>query len=108
MLIVESIAKIRRYYFIDGKSLKEISRLLRLSRNTVRKVIRSGATEHRYQRTVQVQPRLGEHRIRMEALLEVDWARPKKRRLTSRRLMELLHEEGYCGGYDSIQRFVKK
>ena len=72
MLIVESIAKIRRYYFIDGKSLKEISRLLRLSRNTVRKVIRSGATEHRYQRTVQPQPRLGEHRRRIEALLEAD------------------------------------
>ena len=65
MLIVESIAKIRRYYFIDGKSLKEISRLLRLSRNTVRKVIRSGATEHRYQRTVQVHPCLGEHRRRV-------------------------------------------
>lgn len=108
MLIVESIAKIRRYYFIDGKSLKEISRLLRLSRNTVRKVIRSGATEHRYQRTVQPQPRLGEHRRRIEALLESDWARPKKRRLTSRRLMELLQAEGYGGGYDSIQRFVKK
>jgi len=47
MLIVETIAKIRRYHFVDGKSIKEISRLLRLSRNTVRKVIRSGATEQR-------------------------------------------------------------
>ncbi len=108
MLIVESIAKIRRYYFIDGKSIKEISRLLRLSRNTVRKVIRSGATEHQYQRTVQPMPRLGEYQSRLDALLEEDWARPKKRRLTSYRLMELLQSEGYGGGYDSIQRFAKK
>ena len=108
MLIVETIAKIRRYHFVDGKSIKEICRLLGLSRNTVRKVIRSGATEHRYQRDTQPMPRLGEYRTRLVALLEEDWQRPKKRRLTSRRLLELLQSEGYSGGYDSIQRFVKK
>lgn len=108
MLIVETIAKIRRHHFVDGKSIKEISRLLRLSRNTVRKVIRSGATEHHYQRDIQPMPRLDEYRVRLIALLEEDWQRPKKRRLTSRRLLELLQSEGYSGGYDSIQRFVKK
>ena len=108
MLIVETIAKIRRYHFVEGKSIKEICRLLRLSRNTVRKVIRSGATEHRYQRTSQPLPRLGPHQERLVALLEEDWLGPKKRRLTSRRLFELLRSEDYNGGYDSIQRFVKK
>jgi DNA-binding transcriptional regulator LsrR (DeoR family) len=48
MLIVETIAKIRRYYFVDGKGIREISRMLGVSRNTVRKVIRSNATEHHY------------------------------------------------------------
>lgn len=108
MLIVETIAKIRRYHFVDGKSIKEISRLLGMSRNTVRKVIRSGATEHRYQRDNQPMPRLGTYLSRLETLLEEDWRRPKKRRLTSQRLLELLRGEGYAGGYDSIQRFVKK
>ena len=83
MLIVETIAKIRRYHFVDGKSIKEIGRLLQLSRNTVRKVIRSGATEHRYQRDIQPMPRLGAYLTRLAALLEEDWQRPKKRRLTS-------------------------
>ena len=36
MLVVETIAKIRRAYFIDGKSIKQICRELRVSRNTVR------------------------------------------------------------------------
>jgi len=45
MLVVETIAKIRRAYFQDGKSIKQICRDLRVSRNTVRKVIRSGVTE---------------------------------------------------------------
>jgi len=61
MLIVETIAKIRRYYFVNGCSIKEICRKLGLSRNTVRKVIRSGATEHKYERTHQPMPQLGKY-----------------------------------------------
>lgn len=39
MLVVETIAKIRRYHFVEGKGIKEISRLLQMSKNTVRKVM---------------------------------------------------------------------
>jgi hypothetical protein len=42
-LIVETIGRIRREYFRNGKTIKEIARDL-VSRNTVRKVVRSGAT----------------------------------------------------------------
>jgi hypothetical protein len=38
MLVVETIGRIRREHFIHGKSIKEIARDRRLSRNTVRKV----------------------------------------------------------------------
>jgi hypothetical protein len=41
MLVVETIAKIRRAYFFLGKPIKEICRELHLSRKVVRKVIRS-------------------------------------------------------------------
>ena len=44
MLVVETIARIRREHFIKGKTIKEIARDLRVSRNTVRKVLRSGET----------------------------------------------------------------
>jgi hypothetical protein len=50
MLIVETIAKIRRAYFSDCKSIKAICRELRLSRKVVRKVIRSGETSFSYVR----------------------------------------------------------
>lgn len=107
MLIVETIAKIRRYHFVDGEGIKEISRKLSLSRNTVRKVIRSGTTSHQYQRDIQPLPRLGDYVEKLEELLTHDWTRPRKRRLTAQRLFELLQSEGYEGGYDSIQRFTK-
>ena len=44
MLVVETIAKIRRAYFVQGKPIKEICRELKVSRKVVRKVLRSGAT----------------------------------------------------------------
>ncbi len=50
MLVVETIAKIRRAYFIQRKSIKQICRELRVSRNTVCKVVRSGTTEFSYDR----------------------------------------------------------
>ena len=107
MLVVETIAKIRRYHFVKGLGIKTISRQLRISKNTVRKVIRSGATEYFYKRTIQPQPQLGEYVPRLEEMLKEDWERPRKRRLTARRLFELIQAEGYVGGYDSIQRFTK-
>jgi DNA invertase Pin-like site-specific DNA recombinase len=50
MLVVETIAKIRRAFFKQGKPIKAICRELGVSRKVVRKVIRSGATEFRYER----------------------------------------------------------
>jgi hypothetical protein len=47
MLIVETIAKIRRAYFVQKKSIKAIWRELGASRKVVRKVLRSDATEFR-------------------------------------------------------------
>jgi len=44
MLLVETIAWIRREHFVNGKTIKEIARDLKVSRNTVRKVLRSGET----------------------------------------------------------------
>ena len=44
MLIVETIAKVRRDHIVDKKPIKAIARDRGLSRNTVRKVLRSRET----------------------------------------------------------------
>ena len=51
MLVVETIAKIRPAYFAQNKPIKTICREFRVSRRVVRKVIRSQATEFRYERS---------------------------------------------------------
>ena len=82
MLVVETIAKIRRAYFLQKKSIKEICRELRISRKVVRKVIRSGATEFRYERKQQPLPRLGPWRERLDGLLGANAQKAARERLT--------------------------
>ena len=106
MLIVETIAKIRRYYFVEKRGIKQISRDLKISRNTVRKVIRSGNTKHEYTREKQPLPRLGPYLEILDEQLEKDWQQPRKKRMTAMRLWEFLADQGYGGSYDSVQRYV--
>ncbi len=59
MLVVETIGRIRREHLVKGKSIREIARDLKVSRNTVRKVLRSGETSFSYEREVQPRPPAG-------------------------------------------------
>ena len=69
MLIVETVTKIRRAYFLQKKPIKAICREFHLSRKVVRKVIRSDAIEFRYEREQQPFPRVGPWREQLEAVL---------------------------------------
>jgi transposase len=107
MLVVETIAKIRRAYFAQKKPIKAICRELGVSRKVVRKVIRSGATEFRYEREVQPQPKIGPWRDRLDAMLAANEAKPGRERLTLIRLYEELRGLGYAGGYDAVRRYAR-
>jgi hypothetical protein len=82
MLVVETIAKIRRAYLNEGKSIKAICRDLRVSRKVVRKVIRSGATAFEYERTVQPFPMVGPFKATLDELLATTRAALSRRRPT--------------------------
>jgi transposase len=107
MLVVETIAKVRRAYFVQGKAIKAICRELGLSRKVVRKVLRSGATEFRYERSVQPLPKLGRWRDDLDRLLTANEARAARERLTLIRLFEELRGLGYEGGYDAVRRYAR-
>ena len=70
MLVVETVGRIRREHFVRGKSIKEIARDLRLSRNTVRRILRSEQTAFAYEREVQPQPKLGRWTSDLDRMLK--------------------------------------
>ena len=59
MLVVETIARIRRDHLVKGVPIKKIARDLRVSKNTVRKVVRGDETSFSYARKIQPMPKLG-------------------------------------------------
>jgi transposase len=107
MLVVETIAKIRRAYFVHGKAIKAICRELGVSRKVVRKVVRSEATEFRYEREEQPQPRIGPWQERLDGLLTANEAKSHRERLTLIRVFEELRGLGYEGGYDAVRRYAR-
>jgi transposase len=106
MLIVETVARIRREFFVKGKSIKEIVRDLGVSRNTVRKVLRSGETAFSYERSVQPLPKLGPWSSDLDRLLEANASKARRERLTLIRMFEELQGLGYRGGYDAVRRYA--
>jgi transposase len=108
MLVVETIAKIRRAFFKQGQPIKAICRELGVSRKVVRKVIRSGATEFRYQREDQPLPKIGRWRDTLDQLLAQNEAKSSRERLTLIRLFEELRGRGYDGGYDAVRRYARR
>ena len=82
MLVVETIAKIRRAYFVQKKPIKAICRELGLSRKVVRKVLRSDATEFRYMRETQPLPKIGPWCDALDALLLTNAGKASRERLT--------------------------
>ena len=107
MLIVETIRKIRLSVHRDGHSIRHTAKELGVSRNTVRKAVRSQQTAFTYRRSSQPRPVLGAFVERLEKALAEDGKLAKRQRRTGIVLFEQLQAEGYTGGYDSVRRHVR-
>jgi len=90
MLVVETIGRIRREHFVKGNSIKEIARELKISRNTVRKVLRSDETSFSYEREVQPRPKLGQWKAEIDRMLARNAGNAARERLTPIRLFKEL------------------
>ena len=108
MLTVETIGRVRREHFLKGKTIRQIARDLKVSRNTVRKILRSGETAFTYGRKVQPRPKLGPWLSVLDELLASNAAKPAREQLTLIRLFEELQGRGYDGSYDAVRRYARR
>ena len=108
MVTVETIGKVRRAYWVQGKKIKAIARELKLARGTVRRIVRGGETVRRYVRREQPLPKLGAFAGELDKLLTDNMGKPRRERLTAKRVFEELQKAGYSGGYDSVRRYAQR
>lgn len=78
----KSVEAIRREHFIKGKTIKEIACDLKVPRNTVRKVLRSGETSFEYERSIQPRPKLGRWASELDVLLAANAVKSAREQLT--------------------------
>lgn len=104
---VDTIARVRRAFHVQGWSLKRISRELHVSRNTVRRILRSDGTAFSHERERQPLPKIGPWQVQLDALLDGNDTKAKRERLTLVRIYEGLRGLGYEGSYDAIRRYAK-
>ena len=106
MVIVETIGRIRREHFVKGKTIREISRDLKISRNTVRKILRSKETSFSYGRVVQPRPKLKKWSTDLDRILKENAGKSARERRTLILIYEELRGLGYLGGYDAVRRYA--
>ena len=105
MLVVETIRKIRMA-LAKGDSQRDVAQRFRMSRNTIRKIAKSGETEFKYAKREVSYPVLGPHIDKLKEILQKEAQLSQHKRQTSKKIYSLLQNEGYEGGYDAVRRYI--
>ena len=101
------IGKVKRMFFREKKSVREIVRLTSLSRNTVRKWLKAAVLEEPRYRRSEAPGKLTPFHESLKQALKVDAHRPRHERRTARALHTQIKAEGYGGGYSRVTDFVR-
>ena len=100
-------AKIRRMFFREHHSISEIARRTSLTRNTIKKWLRSpDGTEPSYSRSKAI-TKLTPFKARLTLWLEADAHRPKRDRRTALMMYEAIKQDGFTGCYARVTEFVR-
>ncbi len=106
MVKVEAYEAIRRAHYIEGWSIRKISRELQHCRRTVRKAIEQAEPEPYRKKEARAKPVIGAYQIQIEELLEENERLPPKQRYTGRKIFEEMQKAGYRGSEGSVRRYV--
>ena len=106
MLTVKEWEQIRRAYYKEGKSIRQIARETQRARRTIQRMVDSDEPPS-YQRQVPPPARkLGPYKEQIEGFLKQNTSLPRKQRWTSPRIYEQIRGEGYEGAESTVRHFV--
>ena len=100
------LSVIRRWHFREHLSIREISRRTGLSRNTIRKYLRSDDVEPRF-KVLDRPSKLDPFADRLSAWLKTEANKPRKQKRTIKQLHTDLMSLGYEGSYNRVAAFAR-
>jgi len=109
MIQVDEKETIRRLYFIQRHSIREIAKELHHSRKTVKKAISDASVPEYHLAKARSSPVMDPFKAIIEKWLEEDKSRPKKQRHTAHRIFaRLVGEHHFTGGERTIRQYVSQ
>lgn len=106
MIDVAILSVIRRWALREQLSIREISRRTGLSRNTIRKYLRSDVAEPSYAKRVS-SSKLDPFTAKLSAWLKTEATRSRKQRRTIKQMHLDLQSLGYQGSYNRVAAFAR-
>jgi len=106
MIQVDEREKIRRAYFFEHKSMRQIAREMKHSRTVVKEAIESAEAKEYTLREPRRAPVLGPYKARIDELLAENERLPPKQRYTGHKIYEDIYGRGYQGSESSVRRYI--
>jgi len=106
MITVENREAIRRAYYLEHKSMRQIAREQHHSRRTVAKALQETETPPSHHSTPKPTSVLGYFLNRVNELLTQNATFPRKQQYTAHKIYEILVAEGYQGSESHLRRYV--
>jgi transposase len=106
MISVENREQIRRAYFKDKKSLRQIAAELHIARKTVRKAIELAEAETYKLSEPRPAPILGPFKLRIDALLQENEHLPPKQRYIGHTIFKEIQKDGYRGSESTLRGYI--
>lgn len=108
MRTVDDYEQIRKAYYLEGLSIREISRRFHHGRTLVRKAIDHAQPAGYQLKEARPAPVLAPYKPKIDALIEESERLPRKQRYTGHKIYQLVKEEGYPGSEGNVHRYVSQ
>lgn len=109
MIGVEEKEQIRRAYFVEKKSKRQIGRERQHTWKTIDKALTNAGSEVYHLSRARVRPVIADYEDIIAAILETDKQAPRKQRHTARRIFKrLIEEHQYPGSEPTVRRAVAR
>ncbi len=109
MYQVDVYLRVRRAVMVDGMSIREVSRVFGLHRDTVRKILAYSVPPGYRRQTPPRRPKLEPFTGVIDQILVDDLRRPRKQRHTAQRIFQRLRDEhGFAGQYTIVKDYVRE
>jgi len=100
---------VRKRHFVDGWFIRELSKQLKVARQTIRKMLENAEILKYNRQQDRSCPVMDSYRSFIEHILHEDKTAPPKQRHTAARIYErLVDEHGFTGGESTVRHYVRK